>query len=71
MLGEFEVRILAFSGATALICAPLHVPDKKSFRDSLIAASALEHRFAVVTRNAGDFQLTGLRVIDPWQPVSA
>lgn len=70
VLGEFEGRILAFSGATALICAPLHVPDKKSFRDSMIAATALEHRFAVVTRNVGDFQWPGLKVVDPWQLVS-
>jgi len=67
VLREFEGRVLAFSGTTASICAPLHVPDKKSFRDSMIGATALEHGFAVVTRNVRDFGLPGLRVIDPWQ----
>jgi predicted nucleic acid-binding protein len=63
---EFEGRILPFSGTTALVCAPMHVPDKKSFRDSMIAASALEHGFAVVTRNVSDFELPGLTVVNPW-----
>jgi toxin FitB len=39
VLREFEGRVLTFSDTTALICAPLHVPDKKSFRDSMIAAT--------------------------------
>jgi toxin FitB len=63
---EFEGRILPFSDATAFVCAPMHVPDKKSFRDSMIAATALEHGFAVVTRNVSDFDLPGLTVVNPW-----
>ena len=43
----------------------MHVPDKKSFRDSMIAASALEHGFAVVTRNVRDFEILGLKVVNP------
>ena len=35
--------------------------------DSLLAATALVHGLAVVTRNVGDFTLPGLRVINPWQ----
>jgi len=62
----FKGRVLVFSQATARACAPLHVPDRKSFRDSMIAATALEHRFAVATRNVGDFAIDGLRVVDPW-----
>jgi hypothetical protein len=66
-LYEFEGRVLGFSGITALFCAPLHVPDRKSFRDSMIAATALEHSFAIVTRNVGDFRIDGLKIIDPWE----
>jgi toxin FitB len=67
VLREFEGRVLGFSDTTALICAPLHVPDTKSFRDSMIAATALEHGFAVVTRNVSDFEIPGLKVINPWK----
>jgi hypothetical protein len=34
--------------------------------DSLIAATALHHGLAVMTRNTRDFAATGVTVIDPW-----
>ena len=34
--------------------------------DSLLAATALTHGLALVTRNLRDFQYEGLAVIDPW-----
>jgi len=34
--------------------------------DVLIAATALVHQLAVVTRNVTDFERTGVRVFDPW-----
>jgi len=70
VLRDFEGRVLVFSGTTALMCSVLHVPDKRSFRDSMIGATALEHGFAVVTRNVNDFALPGLKLIDPWQTLS-
>ena len=45
----------------------MHVPNKKQFRDSMIAATALEHGFTVVTRNVADFQMPGVKVINPWE----
>jgi len=62
----FAGRILPFNGNTALLCAALHVPDPRSARDAMIAATALEHRFAVVTRNVSDFAGTGVTLINPW-----
>jgi predicted nucleic acid-binding protein len=34
--------------------------------DSLIAATALEHRLTVVSRNKSDFSRAGIAVLDPW-----
>ncbi len=68
VLADFDGRVLPFAVTTALRCAALHVPDPASFRDSMIAATALEHGFAVVTRNVGDFAASAVPVIDPWQP---
>lgn len=36
-------------------------------KDSLIAATALVHDLAVVTRNRADFEKAGVDVIDPWR----
>lgn len=32
----------------------------------MIAATAIEHRFTVVTRNMSDFEPTGVAVLNPW-----
>ena len=47
----FAGRILPFTDNTAPVCASLHIPDPRSERDAMIAATAIEHRFTVVTRN--------------------
>lgn len=67
ILAEFEGQVLAFTGSTAMLCARLHVPNPRSFRDSMIAATALEHSFSIVTRNVRDFEATGVTIIDPWR----
>ena len=64
---EFAGRILPFTENTAPLCAALHVPNPRPERDDMIAASALEHKFAVVTRNVADFAGTGVEVVNPWQ----
>lgn len=67
VLPEFSGRTLAVDTAVARRCARLHVPDKRSERDALIAATALVHGMAVVTRNAADFAPTGVSVVNPWK----
>ena len=67
---EFQDRTLSIDGAIARRCARLHVPDPKSERDALIAATALEHGLTVVTRNITDFAATGVSLINPWQEKS-
>lgn len=63
----YAARILPFGESAALLCAALHVPNPRSERDAMIAATALEHGFAVVTRNVADFAGTGVRLVNPWQ----
>lgn len=62
----FAGRILSFTENTAPLCASLHLPDPRSDRDAMIAATAIEHRFTVVTRNTSDFVNTGVPLINPW-----
>ena len=66
VLPAFFGRILPVDLAIANQCAVLHVPDPRSDRDALIAATALVHGLAVVTRNVQDFVPTGVPVINPW-----
>ena len=66
LLAQFSGRVLPFTELTTPFCAALHVPDPKSFRDAMIAATALEHGFTVVTRNVADFAGTGVRLLNPW-----
>lgn len=63
----YATRILPFGEPAALLCAALHVPNPRSERDAMIAATALEHGFAVVTRNVADFAGTGVRLVNPWE----
>jgi toxin FitB len=62
----FAGRILPFTEQAASLCAALHVPDPRSERDAMIAATALEHGFTVVTRNTQDFVNTGVQLMNPW-----
>ena len=66
VLPAFEGRILPVDGPVALCCAALHVPDPRSDRDALIAATGLVHAMPIVTRNVADFAPTGVQIINPW-----
>lgn len=66
VLPEFQDRVLPVDTSVALRCAGLHVPDPRSERDALIAATGLVHGFTVVTRNTGDFRDTGAILLNPW-----
>jgi predicted nucleic acid-binding protein len=35
--------------------------------DGLLAATALQHGFTIVSRNVGDFAVVGLAAINPWE----
>ncbi|WP_304951508.1 type II toxin-antitoxin system VapC family toxin [Sulfitobacter sp.] len=69
VLPVFEGRILPVDGPVALCCAALHVPDPRSDRDALIAATGITHAMPIVTRNVADFEPTGVQIINPWEPM--
>ena len=66
----FAGRILPFTEHAAIICASLHVPDPRSERDAMIAATAIEHSFTVVTRNVSDFLSSSAKLFNPWSDVT-
>ncbi|VVN68924.1 Toxin FitB [Pseudomonas fluorescens] len=66
VIPAFDSRILPIDTAVATRCASLHVPDRASESDALIAATAMVHGLTVVTRNIADFHSSGVALINPW-----
>ena len=66
VLPTFSGRILAIDTSVAQRCAALHVPNPRSDRDALIAATALVHGLSVATRSVADFEGMGVGVLNPW-----
>ena len=67
VLTTFADRILAIDTAVSRRCATLHVPNPRSDRDAMIAATGLVHGMAIATRNVADFEPTGVPVFNPWR----
>lgn len=67
VLPAFADRILPVDTAVALRSAQINVPEPRPVRDGLIAATALVHGMAVVTRNVADFEPMGVPVVNPWE----
>ena len=70
--GVQRLRILDIDSHTAIVWASLLARLKSSgksmpVKDSLIAASALQHQLAIVTRNQADFRYSGVPLIDPFE----
>jgi len=66
VISQFRGQVLPFTADTALLCANMHVPDPRSFRDSMIAATAREHSLTLATRNVADFDGLGIQMVNPW-----
>ena len=69
--GLQRLRVLDLDSGTASAWAVLLVrPQKKGqampVKDSLIAASALQHQLTIVTRNIGDFRNAGVPLMNPF-----
>lgn len=69
--GVAGIHCLSWDAATGLTWARLLADLRAAGRampvkDSMIAASALHHDLAVVTRNRGDFEAAGVEIVDPF-----
>ena len=63
---SFHERVLPFDEAAARRWGLLHAELGYTSSDLQIAAIALHHDLAVVTRNVRDFRQTGVRVLNPF-----
>ena len=68
---RFEGRILVVDEPVALECGRITARGELAGSplpsiDALIAATAIVHGLAVVTRNTSDIARTGAPIIDPW-----
>jgi predicted nucleic acid-binding protein len=68
IIRTYEGRILAVDVAVARRWGRLSHQIGNKGLDLAIAATALEHGLAVVTRNVSDFEPTGVSVLDPFNP---
>ena len=69
--GLRRLRVVDIDSGTASTWSALLVRLRKNgkampVKDSLIAASALQHKLIIVTRNTTDFRHAGVKLIDPF-----
>lgn len=63
---DYSDAILPFDEETAHIWGRLRVPHPENPLDKQIAATALSYDLAVVTRNSDHYELTGVRLLNPF-----
>lgn len=70
ILEQFAENILPFDADVAQVWGRLRVPHPEHELDKQIAAIALVNDLTVVTRNTADFQGTGVKLKNPFSPVT-
>jgi hypothetical protein len=63
--------VLASAAEPALRSAVMHLPDVKSMRDSILAATALQLSLTLVTRNVADVDGNKIKLINAWKDLSS
>jgi predicted nucleic acid-binding protein len=63
---SYGATILPFDEEMAQVWGRLRVPHPENALDKQIAATALMHDLAVVTRNVPHFESTGVRLVNPF-----
>lgn len=66
---DYADRILPITGEIAEQWGRISVPDPVPVIDGLLAATAQVRGFTLVTRNTADFVRTGVRLLNPFEPV--
>jgi toxin FitB len=74
LLARFQGHILPIDENTMLCWGALNaqleaVGHPIPVMDGLLAASALQHHYTFVTRNADHFQETGVMLVNPWDRI--
>jgi toxin FitB len=67
---NYAERLLPVSAEIAEEWGRLNVPNPVPTVDGLLAATARVHGFTLVTRNSADVVRTGVRLLDPFEPLS-
>jgi predicted nucleic acid-binding protein len=63
---DYADSILVFDAETAEVWGRLRVPNPENPLGKQIAATALMHDLAVVTRNVAHYEVTGVRLLNPF-----
>ena len=71
VLGEFDGRVLGIDTDDADLWGRLRAKAKAAGKpvaviDAMLAATALRHNLAIVTRNESDLRPAGVEVVNPW-----
>lgn len=66
ILTDYRDFILSFTATEAQVWGRLRVPQAQHAIDKQIAATALTYDLTLVTRNVQDFDMTGIRLLNPF-----
>ena len=72
---RFDTRLLTVDAETAnqwghIVARAQGIGRPIGAMDALLAATARQHQFTLVTRNMADFEAVGIQLFDPWTGTS-